>query len=468
MAELNATLVDKAWAAGSNAYQQAIPLSTQNGVDNMSTIYAALKDNGSLYNEFERNLINVIGKQIVRTWDWMNPLAFLKIPGGIPNGSTIQEIAMDLIEASGYDIRDSNLFEVAPHEVYSAFHEKNRADRFDMTLSTTEVMRAFNTPTGLNDYILRKLQIQRISDNYAEYQIMKQLIAVANKEDRIYRVKSSFADQKKPLASEIIDLSLAIRTHADLMTVVPTGQFNARGVSSVSQKDDLVLIVDPTTKNAMDVNVLADAFNQDKVEFQKRIIVIDEFPVAGLHAVLADRSWFVAADIITDLEFFRNGKNRTTNYYYHRHGTYSISPFSNAIFFGEDDNSVNPTVTITVTDIEAEFQNEDGDVVTVANYDEAPLQLVVKGVGTKVPSSPEIDVDDFEIPSAHKTQVTITDSAGTPIRVGKTYVDRTGQLILQKGLPSGADVDVLVTSTYTNPSGATGAAATATVSVTVA
>lgn len=453
MAIDNATILDAIWVEGSNDYQQRIPLASKAGVSQVQdALFSPM--NRQLWNEFETGLINRIGSVIAADFNWENPLAIFKREELLPMGSTIEEYAFDLIEASGYDVRDSNLFKVNPGKVYSAFHTVNRKDRYDISVNQAEVAQAFVSSTGLNDFITRKLAIPGKSDAYDEYRVMIQLIAEAFSRNRIYNEQSVIADLNAPTETELKRLSQKIREHAKLLTLVPTKRYNSQRVPMVSNKEDLVLFTTPKISSNLDVNVLADSFNIDRADFANRVVEIDEFPIAGVHAMLVDKNWFVYGDFLREVSSFWNAQNLVYNYYLHHWGVYSVSPFEQAVIFSNENSTTYGTVEVDLTGITASLVDSEGNPVTTwTKGDELP-QLIVTGAGNITGD----DEGNFILPSEYTKTITI--SAGTdpgdpeaPEKNSRTYVDRVGQVHFQANLKATNVVEIVVESAYIDPSG---------------
>lgn len=425
----------------SQAYRDRVPVATQ---ANISDVYDSITDptNGNIWNEFETGLVNLVGNQIVRDWTWQNPFAIFKKDGLLPMGAVIEEIAFDLTEAQGYDVRDDNVFKIQPQKVYSAFHKVNRKDRYQVTILKEELRAAFNSPTGLNDFINRKLSIPGKSDSYDEYLIMRNLLGLAAEKNDLHNVQVTIADPSNPTPEELRKLSTQIRATAKKMGVVPTGRYNSAKVKTVSRPEDLVLFLTPDMVAAMDVNVLADAFNISRADFASRVIELDEIPIPGVHAILVDTSWFVAGDYLREVTNFWNAKTFANNYYLHHWAIYSVSPFGNAVMFGEAPTSTHDEAEATLTGITAHFEDAAGDTQTTFSYGDK-LDIVVMPEGTVSPQ----DVD-LSVPGAATFEIKVADAAGEAIRkTSRTYVDRYGRVYVQKGLEAGATVTVDATST---------------------
>lgn len=445
MATNNATILDNIWLNGSNDYQQRVPQASQAGVDAVADVLFA-NGNRSYFNEFHEGLINRICTSFVNQWSWANPLAAFKREA-LAMGATIQEISVDLIKASGYNFEDNNLFKRNPAKVYEAFHTVNRQDKYLVTLNVAALKAAFTTEYGLNELLAREMAMPGLSDEYDEFRIMVQLIGRAFANDELYKVATPFANPLAPTAEELKALSIAIRTNAGRMGF-PSGRYNAKGVPTVSRKEDLVLITTPEVVANLDVNVLADAFNIDRTDFASNMVVIDEFPMAGVYAMLADRNWLVCADYLRETEVFRNGASLEVNFYYHHWGVYSTSPFSNAVIFGDVQGTETGVVNLVLNSISAQAVNAAGANVNTFSYGD-DLHIEVRGSSTTTPENKELVA-----PAGYTVEISLADSEGAAIeRTVNTSLSRTGALRVQEGLVAGDKITIVATSTYVNPSG---------------
>lgn len=445
MATNNTTILDNVWLNASSDYQQRVPQASQAGVDAVRDVLFA-NGNRSYFNEFHEGLINRIGTSFVNMWSWSNPLAAFKREA-LDYGSTIQEIAVDLIKASGYNFEDNNLFKRNPAMVYEAFHTVNRKDKYLVTINAAELKAAFTSEYGLNELLARELAVPGLSDEYDEYRIMVQLIGRAFAEGELYKVATPFANPLAPTGEELKAMSAAIRAHAGQLKF-PSGRYNAKGVPTVTRQEDLVLITTPEVLAYLDVNVLADAFHIDRTDFANRTVVIDQFPMAGVYAMLADRNWLVCADYIRETETFRNAASMEINFYYHHWGVYSTSPFSNAVIFGDLEGTQNAVVNVELASISANVVNGDGTKVNAFSYGD-DLQLEVTGKATVSPEN-----DRFVAPSGYTADIKLATAEGVAIeRNVNTALTRTGSLRVQEGLKAGDKITIVATSTYVNPSG---------------
>ena len=451
MALNNNTIVDQVKLYGTNDFQQRINEASQNG---MAAVVDYL-DQAGKWGEFEQGLINRIGKVFFTDSSWTNPLGFLK-QGMLPFGTTIEEVALAMIEDTGYDPNGTDLLRQEPSKVYSAFHEINRKAKYPLTISHQEIRNAFLSEFGLNELVARKMSKLVMSDSYDEYRAILEQLNDATAKDELFRVNTPIADIDAPTEAELKNLSVKIRTYAKRLAIAPNTLYNAQGVPTVSRKEELILITTPEIIANLDVNVLADAFNIDRADIASRVIEVDELP-DGVHAVLADKRLFVIADRLFQVEEFRNGANLTTTYFFHHHQVIARSPFAQAVSFGEEASSTVDVVSVDLTGLTATLVDNAGDVVSTVSaedYDEftPAATLEVEAVGTISPSNKNV-----KLPNAHTTEIVIEDADGNAVsKSSRTYVDRLGKLYIQKDLPAGAVITVNVNSAYVNPSEAEG------------
>ena len=290
MALDNTTILDQIMLQGSNDYQQRVPDASQAG---MAAVGKAIDDN-RLWGEFEKGLINRIATAFFTVKTWNNPLGFLK-KGLLEYGTTVQEIALGMVKADVYDPFGRDLLRQKPADVYSAFHELNRQDKYLLTISREELKAGFLTPNGLSEIVSRKIDRLIMSDNYDEYLAILEQIYIAMAKKEVFNVNVSFADEKAPTEAELKALSTAVRTYGKKMTIAPTSLYNAAGVPTVNSKDELMFITKPEIIANLDVNVLADAFNIDRADFVNRVVEVNELPY-GVHGLLVSVEWFVIMD----------------------------------------------------------------------------------------------------------------------------------------------------------------------------
>lgn len=440
MAVKNSTIMAKAWLAGTNDFQQRIPDPTQSG---MKATIDALFDpmNKQYWNQFIDVLVNRIGKTIVRGQRWENKLRAFK-QDNLMYGNTIQEIAPKWIEAHSYDDADETLLKLERPEAAVWYHSVNRQDRYDISIVDIELRRAFTEEYGLNDFIVKIMDVPYNSDAYDEYLCMKELVAFYENKWGFFKVNTpAIVDEetgKKFLTKA--------RAYAGKLEF-PSTLYNAADIDIpvFANQDELILMTTPEIDASLDVNTLSAMFNLDKGELKYRKVIIDEFPIPNAQALLTTRDWFVVHDVVYETTSFYNPKTLGTNYYLHHHEVISCSPFVPAILFTTDAGTETGVITQDVTGLSVT-----ADSTNVELGGEVKINTVLNG--TITPETEGIVV------SPDAVTYSISAKNGTdPVELNSaTYVDRFGVLHVQKSkLKEGSTITVECTSTYQNPSGST-------------
>lgn len=442
MAVNNNTIMAKAWLAGTNDFQQRIPDPTQHS---MQATLDALYDpmNRQYWNQFVDTLVNRIGRTIVRGQRWENKLRAFK-QDNLRYGNTIQEIAPKWIKAHSYADFDETLLRLARPEAQAWYHSVNRQDRYDISINDIELRRAFTEEYGLNDFIAKIMQVPYNSDSYDEYNCMKQLISMYENKWGFFKVNVSAAPTTADTGKELLT---KLRTYAGKLQF-PSTLYNALDVTDIpvfANPEELVILTTPEVMANLDVMTLSGVFQLDKADIMQKIVVIDEFPIAGAQMMLTTKDWFVVHDVVYETTSFYNPQTLSTNYYLHHHEIISCSPFVPAILFTTAAGTDTDTVTQSVTGLD----------ISAASGNMAPgdeMQLTVKLVGSIAG-----DGDIIVAPDSATYDISYeANSASSNAKLNsRTYVDRFGVLHLQKtGLDSG-EITVKATATYTNPSGTT-------------
>lgn len=445
MATDNATILGRIYLNGTNDYQQRVPAASAGDIAaTQKFLFAPM--NKKYYNEFVDQYVNLIGQQIVHNKAWQNPLAAFKGPS-LRYGQTIQESALKWVKAHSYNLDEDalSLLKVDRPEAAVWYHSVNRRDRYDMTIERPDLEMAFRDEYGLNRFIDAAIQVPTNSDNYDEYNCMLQLLAYYDE------YWGFFTDATAIPTDEDTGKAFlkAVRAYATKLTF-PTSLYSPvgaeYGIPTFARPDELVLLVTADVDASLDVDTLASIFNLDKADIKYRKIVVPEFPVAGMYALLTTDAFFVCNDYIYSMESFYNPKVMATNYFLHHWEVVSASPFVPAIAFVDGG---------TATPVERVTQTVSGVTVTAADDTVEPggtTQMSVELTGTISPETEGVEV----APDAVTWEITAARS-DTPVALNsRTRVDRLGVLHVQKtGLEAGDVLTVTGTTVYVNPSGET-------------
>ena len=444
MATNNSTILEKVWLNASNDFQQRIPQPTQASI---SKTVDALFDpmNRQYFNDFMQVLINRIAFTYVRGQRWQNKLAVFK-GQKINYGSTIQEIAPNWIRAHAYNVGDETLLKLNRPEAEVWYHSQNRQDRYDISISYDDLRTAFVDEYGLNNFIAKVMEVPLNSDEYDEYRIMMQLIAEYDNSFGFYKEHiSAITDEDTAKA-----FLKKLREMAGMLEF-PSARYNAANVDIpvFARNSELVILMTPAVKAAIDVDALASVFQLDKADIQQRIVTVDEFPIPNVQALLTTEDFFVCHDTVYENTNFWNPQTLVNNYYLHHWGIYSVSPFVPAILFTTETGTSIPVVTQTVTGI-----NLTPATATVEAG--GKVQFEVELAGSLSPNT----FDNLSVaPDAATYEVSAMSGSGSGATAvalnSRTYVDKYNVLHTQKTLASGTVITVTCTATYINPSGST-------------
>lgn len=367
MATNNSTILEKVWLSASNDFQQRIPRPTQGNIG--KTVEALFEPmNRNYFNDFMSVLINRIAFTYVRGKRWDNKLAVFK-GQKINYGSTIQEIAPNWVRAHAYNVSDETLLKLSRPEAQVWYHSQNRQDRYDISISFDDLRTAFVDEYGLNNFIAKVMEVPINSDEYDEYRIMLQLLAEYEQNFGFYKEQIS-AITNESTAKAFLKKA---RELAGLMEF-PSARYNAANVDIpvFARNSELVLMMTPAVKSCIDVDALAAVFNLNKADIEQRIVIVDEFPIANVQALLTTEDFFVCHDTVYENTNFWNPQTLVNNYYLHHWGIYSVSPFVPAVLFTTASGTSIPVVTQTINSLTLSAEN---DSVKPGGTDQLSLEL---------------------------------------------------------------------------------------------
>lgn len=339
--------------SASTNYRDYVPVASDS--EAIKEIGAVIMNYPALQNEFLTALINRIGRVMITSKMYSNPWAVFK-KGILEYGETIEEIFVNLAKPYEYDpaVAENKVFERQIPDVRAAFHILNYQKFYKVTIQNEQLRQAFLSLSGVTDLIAKIVQTLYTSANYDEFQVMKYLLArhILNGELKAVQIASVQASNMKAIMGTIKGVS----NNMEFMNT----SYNLAGVANYSEKGDQYFIVDGSFDAAMDIEVLASAFNMEKAEFLGHRVLIDSFgeldtarlaqlfanddsytalttdeinALKAIPAVLVDKDWFMIFDNLYNFTENYNGQGLYWNYWYHVWKTFSISPFANAAVF---------------------------------------------------------------------------------------------------------------------------------------
>lgn len=348
-------------------YRDYVPVAS-NTADSLREIGNVIMNYPALQNEFLSALVNRIGRVLITSKMYKNPWAVFK-KGEMLYGETIEEIFVNIAKPFEFDpaVAEQKVFKREIPDVRSAFHILNYQKFYKATISIDQLRQAFLSWQGVTDLISRIVEAMYTSANYDEFLTMKYILA------RNILNGNLTALQVAQVTPETIKKAVSIIKGVSNSFEFMSNKFNLAGVANYSLKDNQYLIVNSEFDAAMDVEVLASAFNMSKAEFLGHRVLIDGFdqldnerlgllfaddpnytPITAgelvalkrVPAVIIDRDFFVIIDNLTTFTENYNGEGLYWNYFYHVWKTFSVSPFSNSAVFVEGEPSIT-SVTVS-------------------------------------------------------------------------------------------------------------------------
>lgn len=456
MAVDNNTIIGDFLLRNTNDAQQLGLDSTMAGLS--AQFGAAIFDptRGDVYNRFVDWLVKVPAFAYTRAASFENGLkAFVK---KVTYGNTVIENQIGWVLEHNYDVTDSKLLKTYFPEGAQAYHNQNRQGKYPITIARDALRNAFQTEDGLNTFAAQISQSAINSDELGTYQYMKQLLAEYDAATPMYTVHydavPNTVDGARMLLSDMVAWTQKIK--------YPSVRWNASAASghpiaTFENPERLVLLVTPEIYGYLRVLGFGMLFNRSEAETPYRIVVMDEFPMPGVFAVLCSEDWFQVYDTEYGMYGFNDVDTLAMQYRLHHWQILSASPFAPIVAFGTRDVTAGQIVTQTVTGLTV--SSDTGEVAPGGT-----LQLTVGLTGTITPATEGVEVK----PDACTWTVSAATSGGEPIALSsRTRVDADNVLHVQKtGLEASNVLKIDAVAAYVNPSGAT-ETYTATTTVTV-
>lgn len=382
-------ILDRIRANASTEYQDRVPLAERNSIQAVGDPILTYEN---LQNEFLNALIYRIAFSIVQNKVAKNPLAPLK-KGSIPLGSDIQEIFTNMAKDTGFDGTGSKLLTKTTPDVKALYHRLSRKGQYPVSV-TPEMMQTAFTSYGELENMLNSIVTSMYSgDNFDEFILMKNLFATAVTGGKVVTVAVNHVTDETSGKAFI----KAVKKASKAFTF-PSSAFNkyydnrpefdiGRPVVTWTPIEDQIFVVRADVMEDLSVDVLAQAFNVDKVTFLSNYIEIDSFGSAtNVLGVLCDRSFVQVYDNLNKVTEFNNGQGLFHNYWLNHWQTYGYSLFANCVAFVCDDEAISidkVTLTFTTTatqTITATTTPADADVSWLTS--DETIATVVDGVVT--------------------------------------------------------------------------------------
>lgn len=340
--------------SASQNYKNHVPIATPDA-NTIRSIGNVIMDYPAIQNEFLSALIDRIAMVKVTNKYYTNPMNVFK-KGKLNFGEVIEDIFIDLAHVKNYspDRAETTVFQREFPDVKSAFYVMNYQKYYKMTVQPYDLENAFLNIDGVSSFIEKIVTSMFTSMEQDEFLTFKYMLAyrIINGLMRPFEIPAV----TKENMNEIVE---SIQAVSDDMTFMKK-DYNLVGVNNFTLKDDQYLIVSAKFNAKRNVDVLASAFNMDKVEFLGHIKLIDsfgsldierlnelfggdenyhEFSTAEMQAldtipcVLVDKEFFQIYDKLTEMRAIENTEGLYRNMTLHAWRIYAISPFANNALF---------------------------------------------------------------------------------------------------------------------------------------
>lgn len=365
----NAILTDT--PALQNAGMPFAATASTEGVDQPSTYFGQLFYNSiDLSNTFIKSLLNQVALTVLQSKYWSDPWVGLE-KGKFDYGDVAQEVFINLSKPHDYDPKkaEEEVFKRDLPDVLTAFHTINYQKFYKKSISNEDLRKAFRSWQALVDFVSAIIQSMFTSMNYDVNQVKRYLVARG--------VLTGFIHMEKlegPITDKVsAENATAMARAASMDMLEMSTNFNYYKVPNFTNFENQVIIINNKAGAKIDVSVLAADFNMDKAEFltmhrlyvssfanldTKRLgelfkndpsyVEIGQDDLNTLDSVpfiIFDRSWFQIYDYLQVITNIYNNDGLYWNYDLHVWKMFGVSPFSNAVGFTTEEQSV---ISVTV------------------------------------------------------------------------------------------------------------------------
>lgn len=372
---LNASTVDILNTIRANAtqeYQNLVPEITK--ADEIPRVGEVVMGYPALANQFLSALMNRIAAVRVKSATFNNAYAQFK-KGYLEFGETVEEVFVNICKAREFSAEKAEARELkrSVPDVRSAMHIMNWRVQYPLTIQHRDLERAFLSADGVTDLIARLVGSLSTAAEYDEYLLFKYLIIKGVNAGAMYPE----AVVLPPVLGSLNNFATAFRAVSNKLPFMST-LYNAAGVTTNTNKDAQLIIMDAAFNAEFDVNVLASAFNMDKANFMGKLMLMDDFTtfdnerfdviransdmieevtaeelarMRNVKAIILDSEWFQVYDNLQQMSETQVASGLYWNYFLNVWKTVSYSPFSNAVVFEVGPTATPETIDITVDTI---------------------------------------------------------------------------------------------------------------------
>lgn len=321
-------------------YQERVPEATQTNIAEIGRTFSAYNE---VYNTFITSLIHKIGLTLIQTKSFENKLKRFK-SGTLLSEQDIEEIFVEQFRsAEGTYDKDGGMGTNGVHpfkrrnyqDVQVYYHRMNRQDKYVITLSKIDVLRAFRSASTLDAFITAQFNSLYTGAEYDEYIHMKELFAEAIAEQDSTGAKTMITYEVPEIDGTVESAKAFIRTAKKAIKDMeyPSTKFNPAHVKTMSKPSELVMFVNKDVAVHMDVDLYAQIYGPEYAKMGITVVELDNFGKddSDTYALIADKDWFKVYDTLNEFEELKNPEGLYTNYWLHIWQILSYSKFKNIV-----------------------------------------------------------------------------------------------------------------------------------------
>ena len=290
-----------------------------------------------------------------------NPLAQLE-GENMPLGWAGEETYVNPVQGRTFDVNDfAGILQKYEADVKVQYLTVNMDLQYPVTLTRDKIRTAFNSWRDLEEFINGIVNALYNGAYIGMFNYTKALVAAAFKENKAQYIKVS------AVTNEATGKAL-IKKLREMYTLfqLPSASYNSwakvggagKPVTTWCAPEDIMLLIRADVMAAIDVDVLAAAFNMDKADFIGRVITVDNFDVytddgtkiydgSDILGMICDKAWFKIKQQDMALDMWFNPNNRSWQYYLNVVKMYNYSLFANGVVIATDDPVVDATAIKT-------------------------------------------------------------------------------------------------------------------------
>lgn len=318
-------------------------------------------------NAFQAGIWNMVSMIIINNMYWTKDDWVSKtLKGQLEVGDSIEDIWVEVATPHDYDANGaSKLTTWEKAEILSKFHILNYQKYYQRTIGRKDFRQAFLSFSGVYTLVQKIIDSMYNAARWDYFLICKYLIA-RKICDGAFQVATVEAPADEASVKE--DAKVIQRMSNDM--TYPDGFMNEAGVINATAKEDQLFIPTNEFEAAMNVEVLASAFNMDKVGYNgirlpingfsftateenrikelmgesegyREITAGEKAELLNCYAVHMDKDWFFNYNYLFEFYEFEDPSVLKENFFLHDWKLISYSPYRNAVVY----TSMTPTVT---------------------------------------------------------------------------------------------------------------------------